>query len=152
MLQTWKKNIQDPLVALHPELCDLHIPTVILSLGKRKGLGHSHVLSRYARKNNLNNPSSPHPKKEKPNKNPLQSQLSADLVQMEGSFKQKSGNVLLHHRYSAPKPDGVLMITGLEATYKQSNTWQNSAGRKTWFDMKYQQYKYLPKYGKDKLK
>ena len=76
----------------------------------------------------------------------------ADLVQMEGSFKQKSGNVLLHHHYSAPKPDGALMITGLEATYKQSNTWQNSEERKTWFDMRYRQYKYLPKYGKDKLK
>lgn len=55
----------------------------------------------------------------------------ADFVQMEDSFKQNSGNVLLHYHYSAPQPDGVLMITGLEATCKQSNTWQNSAERKT---------------------
>jgi len=45
-----KKKIQNPLVSLHPELCDLHIPTVVLSLEKRKGLGHRPVLSRYARK------------------------------------------------------------------------------------------------------
>lgn len=56
LLQTLgKKNNQNPLVSLHPELCDLHIPTVVLSLGKRKGLGHSPVLSRYARKKNNHN-------------------------------------------------------------------------------------------------
>lgn len=60
----------------------------------------------------------------------------ADLVQMENSFKQNSGNVLLHYHYAAPQPDGVLMITGLEMTCKQSNTWQNPAERKTWFDMR----------------
>lgn len=60
----------------------------------------------------------------------------ADLVQMENSFKQNSGNVLLHYHYAAPQPDGMLMITGLEATCKQSNTWQNLAGRKTGFDMR----------------
>lgn len=60
----------------------------------------------------------------------------ADLVQMENSFKQNSGNVLLHYHYTAPQPDGVPMITGLEGTCKQSNTWQNSAARKTWFDMR----------------
>lgn len=76
----------------------------------------------------------------------------ADLVQMEDSFKQNSGNVLLHYHYSAFQPDGVLMITGLEATCKQSNTWQNSAEGKTWFDKRYKQYKYLPKNGKDELK
>lgn len=40
----------------------------------------------------------------------------ADLVQMEDSFKQNSVNVILHYHYTAPQPDGVLMITGLEAT------------------------------------
>lgn len=58
----------------------------------------------------------------------------ADLVQMENSFKQNSGNVLLHYHYAAPQPDGVLMITGLEVTRKQSGTWQSSAERKPQFD------------------
>lgn len=112
-------------------------------------------MSRYARKkkNNLNNQSPPLFEKEKKTTNSLYNLIKmADLVQMEDSFKQNSGNVLLHYHYSAPRPDGVLMITGLEATCKQSNTWQNSAERKTWFDVKYRQYKYTLKNGKDKLK
>lgn len=74
----------------------MNMTTVILSLGKRKGLGYNHIMSSYASKKKKISTINllPSLKKKKMTK-PLYNLIkTADLVQMEDSFKQNSGNVL----------------------------------------------------------